>query len=206
MNFKKLTALGMGLVLTASVLAGCGSSDSKNTSADANNTSGDGATATESTESTESGNGEITDFTMFIAMPGSEINDGNEVQQIIAEKTGVRVKETWLTGQTAEEAVGTIIAGGEYPDFIDAGSGSTQMYEAGALVPLDDYIEKMKTEFDIEYVDIFTGLTYSRIIMVRTELQHIMMKLSGFSVRFLSGQDILKSRLLTSISRYWRIM
>ena len=80
MNFKKLTALGMGLVLTASVLAGCGSSDSKNTSADANNTSGDGATATESTESTESGNGEITDFTMFIAMPGSEINDGNEVQ------------------------------------------------------------------------------------------------------------------------------
>ncbi|MBQ5851495.1 MAG: sugar ABC transporter substrate-binding protein [Lachnospiraceae bacterium] len=142
MNFKKLTALGMGLVLTASVLAGCGSSDSKNTSADANNTSGDGATATESTESTESGNGEITDFTMFIAMPGSEINDGNEVQQIIAEKTGVRVKETWLTGQTAEEAVGTIIAGGEYPDFIDAGNGSTQMYEAGALVPLDDYIEK----------------------------------------------------------------
>ena len=139
MNFKKLTALGMGLVLTASVLAGCGSSDSKNTSADANNTSGDGAAAT---ESTESGNGEITDFTMFIAMPGSEINDGNEVQQIIAEKTGVRVKETWLTGQTAEEAVGTIIAGGEYPDFIDAGNGSTQMYEAGALVPLDDYIEK----------------------------------------------------------------
>ena len=50
MNFKKLTALGMGLVLTASVLAGCGSSDSKNTSADVNNTSGDGAAATESTD------------------------------------------------------------------------------------------------------------------------------------------------------------
>ena len=49
----------------------------------------------------------------------TEINDDNEIQKIIEEKTGVRVKETWLTGQTADEAVGTMIAGGEYPDFID---------------------------------------------------------------------------------------
>ena len=61
---------------------------------------------------------------------------------MIAEKTGVKVKETWLTGQTAEEAIGTLIAGGEYPDFIEGGDGSIQLYEAGALVALDDYIEK----------------------------------------------------------------
>ena len=79
---------------------------------------------------------------MFIAMPGSEINDGNEVQEIIAQKTGVRVKETWLTGQTAAEAVGTIIAGGEYPDFIDGGDGQMALYDAGALVAWDDYLDK----------------------------------------------------------------
>ncbi|SDB35074.1 putative aldouronate transport system substrate-binding protein [Pseudobutyrivibrio sp. YE44] len=84
----------------------------------------------------------IKEFTAFFAVPGSEINDDNEIQQIIAEKTGCKVKETWLTGQTAEEAVGTLIAGGEYPDFVEAGSGSVQMYEAGALVALDDYIDK----------------------------------------------------------------
>ena len=59
----------------------------------------------------------------FFAVPGSEINDDNEVQQIIAEKTGVKVKETWLTGQTAEEAIGTLAAGDEYPDFICGGNG-----------------------------------------------------------------------------------
>ena len=84
----------------------------------------------------------IKEFTAFFAVPGSEINDDNEIQQIIAEKTGCKVKETWLTGQTAEEAVGTLIAGGEYPDFIEGGNGSKQLYEAGALVALDDYIDK----------------------------------------------------------------
>ncbi len=85
--------------------------------------------------------GEIKEFTAFFAVPGSEINDDNEIQQKIAELTGVKVKETWLTGQTAKEAVGTLIAGGEYPDFIDGGDGMSQLYDAGALVPLDDYID-----------------------------------------------------------------
>ena len=63
-----------------------------------------------STESSESSDG-IKTFTMFIAMPGSEINDDNDIMNIIAEKTGAKLKETWLTGQTDAEAIGTIIAG-----------------------------------------------------------------------------------------------
>ena len=86
--------------------------------------------------------GSAKEFDAFFAVPGSEINDDNEIQKIIEEKTGVRVKETWLTGQTADEAIGTMIAGGEYPDFIEGASGQMQLYDAGALVPLDDYIEK----------------------------------------------------------------
>ena len=131
MKRKKLMALFMTTVVTASMLAGCGGGAS--TATDSN--------ASGSTEAgSESADGDITDFTMFIAMPGSEINDGNEIQELIAQKTGVRVKETWLTGQTAEEAIGTIIAGGEYPDFIDGGDGTMSLLDAGALLPLDDYI------------------------------------------------------------------
>lgn len=86
--------------------------------------------------------GDIKNFTMFIAMAGSEINDDNEIQQMIAEKTGVKVKETWLTGQTAAEAVGSIIAGGDYPDFIDGGDGMMALYDEGVLVPWDEYLDK----------------------------------------------------------------
>lgn len=95
----------------------------------------------DSTASSESSDG-IKTFTMFIAMPGSEINDDNEIMNIIAEKTGAKLKETWLTGQTDAEAIGTIIAGGEYPDFINGGDAMMSLYDAGVLVPWDDYLEK----------------------------------------------------------------
>ena len=137
MKCKKLTALLLTAAMTASVLAGCGG----DSAGDAGTSNTDGG-SNEEAASGEDGNKDIIDFSMFIAMPGPEINDGNEIQDIIAQKTGVRVKETWLTGQTAAEAVGTIIAGGEYPDFIDGGDGQMALYDAGALVAWDDYLEK----------------------------------------------------------------
>ncbi len=152
MKLRKLTALLLGVTMTASLLAGCGASTDNSGSASTDTAT---ATATESTDSsssdsadasteakTEYADDEIVDFTMFTAMPGSEINDGNEVQEIIAKKTGVRVKETWLTGQTDAEAIGMIVAGGEYPDFINGGDSMKALYDAGALVAWDDYIEK----------------------------------------------------------------
>lgn len=135
MKIKKLSVLLMGVVMTASLLMGCGGS--------AEGTDEGSSLASSGSESSENAdNGEIIEFTAFFAMPGSEINDGNEVQEIIAQKTGVRVKETWLTGQTDAEAVGTIIAGGEYPDFINGSDGMQALYDAGALVAWDDYLDK----------------------------------------------------------------
>lgn len=52
------------------------------------------------------------------------------------------VKETWLTGQSAEQAIGMIIAGGEYPDFVNGVDAMAPLYEAGVLVAWDDYIER----------------------------------------------------------------
>ena len=86
--------------------------------------------------------GDVIEFTMFTAMPGSEINNDNEVMNIIAEKTGAKVKETWLTGQTDAEAIGTIIAGGDYPDFINGGEAMKALYDEGVLVAWDDYLDQ----------------------------------------------------------------
>lgn len=84
---------------------------------------------------------DIVDFTMFIAMPGREIDYDNDIRDIIGEKTGVRVEETWLTGMTAQDAVGTIIASGMLPDYIAGGDGMMMLYEADCLVAWDDYLE-----------------------------------------------------------------
>ena len=119
MKTRKLTCVLAALLALVMVLgvAGCGKKDGRN----------------------EDG---IYEFTMFIAMPGSEINDDNEIMNLIAEKTGVKVKETWLTGQSASEAVGSIIASQDYPDFIDGGDGMMALYDEGILVPWDEYLEK----------------------------------------------------------------
>ena len=128
MKRKRIVSVMLVAAMAATLFAGCG----KNGGNDNGSTQGGSA----------SNDGKIKEFTAFFAVPGSEINDDNEVQQIIAEKTGVKVKETWLTGQTAEEVVGTLVAGDEYPDFICGGNGMPQLYDAGALVALDDYIDK----------------------------------------------------------------
>lgn len=126
MKLKKLTAILMTSVFAAGMLAGCGGGGNS-----------EGSTGTSSAGE----DGGIREYTAFFAVPGTEINDDNVVQQKIAEITGAKVKETWLTGQTASEAVGTMIAGGEYPDIIDGSDGRQQLIDAGALIPLEDYLE-----------------------------------------------------------------
>ena len=130
----------MTTALAVSVLGGCGGGGS-------DSDAGKGSVANDSTETggsaaSSKGDGDVIEFTAFFAVPGAEKNDDNEIKEIIAEKTGAKVKETWLTGQTASEAVGTIVAGGEYPDFIDGGDAMKTLYDAGALVAWDDYIDK----------------------------------------------------------------
>ena len=155
MNKKRLVSMLLVSAMTAALFTGCGS--------DGNQTSGDGTTSAGTNSTTEEAG--IKEFTAFFGVAGSEINDDNEVQQLIAEKVGAKVKETWLTGQTADEAVGTMIAGGEYPDFIEGQTGTTQLYEAGALVALDDYLDDYPN-----IKNLFTDLEWEKL---RQEDGHI---------------------------------
>ncbi|MCQ2080662.1 MAG: sugar ABC transporter substrate-binding protein [Lachnospiraceae bacterium] len=137
---KKVISILLASVMAVAALTGCGGSTDTAASSAAASADASGAT-TDASSGEAATPGEVTDFTFFITMPGSEINDDNEIAQMIADKWGVKVKETWLTGQTASEATGTIIAGGEYPDFIDSDEMNL-LVDADALVPLDDYIDQ----------------------------------------------------------------
>jgi putative aldouronate transport system substrate-binding protein len=82
---------------------------------------------------------EIKQFTMFAAVPGTEVPDNNRVMNKITEKIGAWAKVSYLTGQTADERVGVMIAGGDFPDFIDGSTGTPALIDAGALIPIDQY-------------------------------------------------------------------
>ncbi len=130
---KRITAILMCFAMVIVLFGGCGKNDSSN------EVSSNGTKTKEQTSSSESSSKEIKEFTAFFDRQGIELNEDNEVKQIIADKIGAKCKETWLTGQTAEEAVGMLIASDEYPDFID---WTPQLQDANALVPIDEYLDK----------------------------------------------------------------
>lgn len=80
-------------------------------------------------------------FTAFNAVPGTEVPDNSRLNDAFAKEFGWRVKVSWLTGQTAKERIGVMVAGGEYPDLVDASDARSTMIDAGAYVPLEDYLD-----------------------------------------------------------------
>ena len=84
---------------------------------------------------------EIVTFSMFSGMAGKDLDTDNEIKEIIAKKTGVRVTEYWLSAQTESEAVSAIMATGKLPDFISTGEVQ-KLYEGGYLVAWDEYLKK----------------------------------------------------------------
>lgn len=101
-------------------------------------------------------------YTAFFATTGITLDSENEVKELIADKIGAQCEEVWLNGQTAEEAVSSYIANGEYPDFM---LGDKTLYEAGALIPLDAYWE--------EYPNIYHYLSQEEWDRFRQEDGHI---------------------------------
>lgn len=137
---KRIIAIFMCIAMMSSLFIGCSKNDNAdNADKDTKPTVAAGDTAAPTTAPDTTAPKEIKEFTSFVERQGAELNSDNEIQKIIADKIGATCKETWLTGQTAEEAIGMLIASGEYPDFLD---WSAQLQDAGALVPLEDYLDK----------------------------------------------------------------
>ncbi len=93
----------------------------------------------------------IKTFSAFFAFNGSDMSKDNRIMNLIAKKTNAKVDIKWLAGQASSEAVGTIIATGNYPDFIDGSDATQQLIRANALVPIDKYWDEypnIKNYFD----------------------------------------------------------
>lgn len=104
-------------------------------------------------------------FTAFMAVPGEDKAKENRIRNKIAELTGARAEVEWLSGQTPEEKIETMIQNGEYPDFINGTDASSMLIEAGALIPLEDYLE--------DYPDLYHFLTPKQWESMRKEDGHI---------------------------------
>lgn len=84
---------------------------------------------------------EIRVYTSFFGARGTDISNDNEIQQIIAEKTGAMCKETWLKEQEDLSAVfSDMMVSNKYPDFlVPDGENCRKLINSNIFIPLDNY-------------------------------------------------------------------
>ena len=120
MNKKSLLVL----LLTVTVLmlmAGCGGKDRVGPST--------------------AGTGKPVSFTFFTVDAVEDMYFDDPVAKKITETTGVTLLVDHPVGGD-QQAIPLMIASGQYPDLIYAKGDLTMLIEAGAVIPLDDFIEK----------------------------------------------------------------
>lgn len=108
---------------------------------------------------------EVKSFTAFMAVPGENHMENTRIKERIAERTGAYAQVEFLGGQTSEEKIEAMIQAGDYPDFINGGDASSLLIEAGALIPLEDYLK--------DYPDLYQYLTPGQWESLRKEDGHI---------------------------------
>lgn len=160
-RFKTFVAILGIMGMTVSLGTACGSQPAQTTGGTETAAKTEGSDTKEDSAAPK----EIKQFSFYIAMPGTEIPDDNRMYNKIGEKIGAKAKITWLTGQTTKESIGTMIAGGDYTDFIVGNEGTSLLVEAGALVPIDEYWD--------DYPNIKNYLSESQWNRCRDEDGHI---------------------------------
>jgi len=72
-----------------------------------------------------------------------DINDDNEIQQIIAEKTGALIHQQWIIDpDDIDRTFSEMMISGEYPDFMSPNAENCQiLVKQGAFIPIDNYWE-----------------------------------------------------------------
>ncbi|HOA96491.1 MAG TPA: extracellular solute-binding protein [Acetivibrio saccincola] len=126
-NSKKLLIICLSVVLALSfVLAGCKKDDGGEPSPTSSNDGG--------------GKENLMTITAFISRAGTNPTKDNRIYQKIKEAFNVEFRFEYVVGEIGER-VGTMTAGGEYPDIIGVQSNeANQFIDAGAFIPLEKYI------------------------------------------------------------------
>lgn len=126
------------------------------------------ACSSDNESTTDTNDGDSTDETTNLepvtyhffnaAAPGRDINTNETViGGILEERTGVNFRMEHLVGDI-NQRIGTMVAGGMYPDVIVPDGELPTLMEAGALIPLDELLEEHGQnllEAYADYLDMF---------------------------------------------------
>ncbi|MBR2086687.1 MAG: sugar ABC transporter substrate-binding protein, partial [Oscillospiraceae bacterium] len=87
------------------------------------------------------GNKDYKVFTGMYAVRLREIDEDNEIQQLIAEKTGVILKQSFIADQDdIDKTFSDMMISNRYPDYMCPDASNCQLLiKEGAFIPIDNY-------------------------------------------------------------------
>ena len=149
MKVKRLISSILITLMMASSLAACGGSTEATQKSEGTTVAAD-KTSTGGTEKSA----EKKTFTFYMGFEDGKLgNPGDtKIGKMIEDKLGVHIEYERLVGD-GKVKIGTMTAAGEYPDLIWGHEDHKKFIEAGACIPLDDYIEKFGTNIKKVYGD-----------------------------------------------------
>lgn len=104
------------------------------------------------TNETDAGNSDKTKkFSVCLTSMGVEPTEDNKLLKKIKDELGYEFEFEYMISGHEEERTGVMISSREYPDIIQISDET--LIQAGALVPLDEYISKEKTPNLYEYFE-----------------------------------------------------
>lgn len=77
----------------------------------------------------------------------------NKISKLIKDKLGVTLNYETIVPDNAEQKIGVMLAGGEYPDLIGTTDQNARFVTGNALIPLDDYIKPGVADTLYEHIE-----------------------------------------------------
>lgn len=90
-------------------------------------------------------------FTVYVNSSGAEPTADNKILKKIEDELGYTFDFEYSVSGHEDERIGVMMSSGEYPDIVAI--GDNKLIQAGALVPLDEYISKEKTPNLYEFLE-----------------------------------------------------
>ena len=127
---------------------------------------------------------ELKEFTFYSSDLNEPLFFDDPIAQEISKRTGVTLKFYQNTSPNVGDDIDLMLANNSYTDYIFAKSGINRLIEAGAVTPLDEYIEKygnnIKKLYKNEIVKLRNTIEDPQIYTVGTyEIKSKVMETSG---------------------------
>ncbi|GIQ68896.1 extracellular solute-binding protein [Xylanibacillus composti] len=153
---KRILLLLLSVVMLLSIVTACSGNNGGNQQSSGNNSSGNTGGNAGGEETLEP----VT-FTFFNAGSSRQdvLTSDTDIGALYAEETGVSFQIEHLVGDV-QTKIGTMIAGGEYPDVLVADTEIDKVVEAGGFIDLTDLIEQYGPNIKKVYGPYFDLITH----------------------------------------------